>query len=58
MILFIVCNIYTRIIGLIILALRSSRTWSIDNIWYIKNVFIYSRKLNRILIITIELEIS
>ena len=48
---FVVCKVCARITGSIILALRSSRTWSTDNIWHIENTLICLRKSNRILII-------
>src|SRR5437016_11365669 len=48
---FVVCKVCARITGLIILALRSSRTWSTDNIWHIKNALVCVQKSKRILII-------
>ena len=34
---FVVCKVCAGIAGSIILALRSSRTWSTDDIWHIEN---------------------
>jgi len=51
MTLFIICNVCAKITGSIILALRSSGTWSADNIWHIENALVCLRKSNRILII-------
>ena len=48
---FVVCNVCAKITGSIILALRSSRTWSADDIWHIENALVCLRKSNRILII-------
>jgi hypothetical protein len=48
---FVVCKVCARTTGSIILALRSSKAWSTDDIWYIENALICLRKLNRILII-------